>query len=672
MHDAPVGKYLRCKSISFRALGYGAQLPGVVQSANFKLRGPTKTEKHIPVAHPSPHKHQGVTGNRHHLANHTLTALLTIIIIIMAASQSITRSSATTTTTAAADKNDNSSNYGSFLWGAATALSLVYAYTAVLQARQRRRQLELERNNDVSKETYSTNTTSTAGDPANHDENTNTRDVPAVAASSSFHDNSSNSSRGQLTSLIQPQPSQHVPLLDRPDLDLRLIRKAEAVIRSRTDKIVIVVERCTNDHNYSAILRTAEALGIQTVCLLDPPPATHVREDGTVHTMDDNDNDNNQEALEHDPSGNNNSANGTTTRKSVAMPVVRLSDSEKRAFEDHRKFAQNATEWLTIHEFSTATECITQLKREGYQVWVTDLSQEAVSLTAAGLQQAQAAAEALQQAAETAAQDESAAASESSSRSSCCCWPMPEKIALVVGTEAVGCSQEMLLGGDLRVYLPLAGFADSLNLSVATALVVQQLFHLSSSSCSCNNGNGYAGSMSEQGRHALRQQWFPKLAQQRLLSARGKKQRKALLKQIQLCERLQARFATPTEKRRSGDDDDDNEGVIQGSPSPEQLAKIAKLPAHREELRRLEDQSHFGLAAAAVADLVAHPPEPLTDLRRADPHRVTFVGKATKRLHAEHWKDMVAVTDTTTTLNATAAGFRERILAAGGGMPSDV
>jgi tRNA G18 (ribose-2'-O)-methylase SpoU len=69
------------------------------------------------------------------------------------------------------------------------------------------------------------------------------------------------------------------PLLDAPDLDLRLIRKAEGVIQCRTgSELIIVVERCTNDHNYSAILRTAEALGIQNVWLIDPPPMT----DGTT------------------------------------------------------------------------------------------------------------------------------------------------------------------------------------------------------------------------------------------------------------------------------------------------------------------------------------------------------------------------------------------------------
>ena len=60
-------------------------------------------------------------------------------------------------------------------------------------------------------------------------------------------------------------------LMDRPDLDQRMLRKAEAVIQWRTTRLVVVVERCTNDYNYSAILRTAEALGIQIIYMIDPP-----------------------------------------------------------------------------------------------------------------------------------------------------------------------------------------------------------------------------------------------------------------------------------------------------------------------------------------------------------------------------------------------------------------
>ena len=51
----------------------------------------------------------------------------------------------------------------------------------------------------------------------------------------------------------------------------RLLRKCETVLSKRTDQIMVVVERSVDTHNYSAIIRTAEALGIQHLWVVSPP-----------------------------------------------------------------------------------------------------------------------------------------------------------------------------------------------------------------------------------------------------------------------------------------------------------------------------------------------------------------------------------------------------------------
>ena len=81
------------------------------------------------------------------------------------------------------------------------------------------------------------------------------------------------------------------------------------------------------------------------------------------------------------------------------------------------------------------------LREEGRTVWATDLAQGAVVLApgAAWL-----------------------GATPAS---------LPEKLALVIGTESTGVSQFILDNADRRVYLPQNGFADSLNASVAAALI---------------------------------------------------------------------------------------------------------------------------------------------------------------------------------------------------------
>lgn len=373
-------------------------------------------------------------------------------------------------------------------------------------------------------------------------------------------------------------------LFDTPDLDLRLIRKAEAVIQWRSSGLQVVVERCTNDHNHSAILRTAEALGIQHVHIIDPPTVTNGM--GLVVVE-----------------GCNKSQQQVTAKQ--------LSAHEQQERQQHRLFAQNATEWLQIHEYASTQQCLEQLRREGFAVWATDLSQEAVALPSP---------QELQQ------------LSRWQPRSNNAIARIPDKLAIVFGTEAVGCTQEMLDGADLRVYLPLRGFADSLNLSVAAALVLHHLI-LSKPT--------FVGDMLEEERRQLRQAWFGKLASQRILTAKEKKQRRKLQVKLMDIERLQA-------KQRAGE-----------SLFPEQARKLV----HKDELQREWDAMEKKTQASSqiTQEWVDAPPAPLSDLRRHDEHRVTFVGKNTKKFYQDHWKGMPAVEHAQSREFTTAQTFRDRM-----------
>ena len=71
---------------------------------------------------------------------------------------------------------------------------------------------------------------------------------------------------------------------------------------------------------------------------------------------------------------------------------------------------------------------------------------------------------------------------------------------VVIGTESTGCSPPMLSAADRRIYMPLHGFADSLNLAVAAALLLQRLQDIDDS---------VVGDMSEPERTALRREWYP-------------------------------------------------------------------------------------------------------------------------------------------------------------------
>ena len=81
---------------------------------------------------------------------------------------------------------------------------------------------------------------------------------------------------------------------------------------------------------------------------------------------------------------------------------------------------------------------------DNYNAWVTDLSQESTHVSSTTLIKSM----------------------------------RHNKIAVVVGAEVLGASNEVLQVADLRTCLPLCGFSDSLDLNVVTALVFQALHHM--------------------------------------------------------------------------------------------------------------------------------------------------------------------------------------------------
>lgn len=191
----------------------------------------------------------------------------------------------------------------------------------------------------------------------------------------------------------------------------------------------------------------------------------------------------------------------------------------------------------------------------------------------------------------------------------------------------------MLNAADVRVYLPLRGFADSLNLSVATALVVHQMFILDPT---------LVGAMSEEERRGLRRDWYARLASQRLLSSSQKKNRAKLITYIKKCEEIERKINV-------------GERV-----DPDEVSKWEKMDFKKMELDAIDKKVMLD-AQTAVRDLAENPPEPITDMRRADEHRVCYVGRGTKNKYGELWEDMPATANAQAKQMASAAFFRERV-----------
>lgn len=211
---------------------------------------------------------------------------------------------------------------------------------------------------------------------------------------------------------------------------------------------------------------------------------------------------------------------------------------------------------------------------------------------------------------------------------------IPDKIALVFGTEAVGASTYMLEQADKRVYLPLRGYADSLNLSVATALITQAIFFMDPT---------LIGAMGEVERKSLRTAWFTKLAQQRILSSTQKKNRKKLTGQINKCEAIRQRMKDnpnyhiqPSEQKKL-DECSSYKRELEALDALIDPAKVQKGDFHigrnssvvlsyivlySNLISNLSSCFFFSLRThIAVQEWIDNPPIALTDLRRADTHR---------------------------------------------------
>lgn len=148
-----------------------------------------------------------------------------------------------------------------------------------------------------------------------------------------------------------------------------------------------------------------------------------------------------------------------------------LINANERQVKNHKtsgkKITKNCAVWLSVRSFSSIVECVAALHEAQCTIWATDLSPAAQPLTVAAKPAA-----------------------------------LPEKLAIVIGRETDGVSAEMLDAAHQRVYFPIFGFTESLNLSVATALVLQRVFDWFPE---------IRGDLGDIEKQAIREQWYPQL-----------------------------------------------------------------------------------------------------------------------------------------------------------------
>ena len=163
--------------------------------------------------------------------------------------------------------------------------------------------------------------------------------------------------------------------------------------QSRLDKInrvvenrqqgAIIIENVVDPHNAEAAVRSCDAFGIQRVCFIFE-----------------------------------------TVKKFNPRRVGKASSS-------------SANKWVDYSIYDTTEECISELKKEGYEVIATVLDDEAESLYTAKLEN--------------------------------------PKTAFMFGNEKEGLSEKAIKLADRKMYIPMLGFVQSLNISVTASIFLFEL-----------------------------------------------------------------------------------------------------------------------------------------------------------------------------------------------------
>jgi len=179
------------------------------------------------------------------------------------------------------------------------------------------------------------------------------------------------------------------------------------VLNKRQPDITVVLENVFDPHNISAVMRTCDAIGMQDIFVLNNKIPPH--------------------------------------RKWGA------------------KSSSSAAKWLTIHQYTDADECFTELRKRYKKIYATHLSTDAVGLHELNL---------------------------------------TEPVALIFGNEHSGVSEEIVAMADGNFIIPQVGIIKSLNISVACAVTLYEAYRQK-----LNSGHYDAPRLEGDQLNTLRDEW---------------------------------------------------------------------------------------------------------------------------------------------------------------------
>jgi len=151
------------------------------------------------------------------------------------------------------------------------------------------------------------------------------------------------------------------------------------------------------------------------------------------------------------------------TCDAFGVQEIHVVEGPMKPYDRNKKISQNADKWLDVVRWRSTAECLAALKERGYAIYVTHLG------------------------------DGSAGLSDLSFAS---------PVALVFGNESRGVSDEALAAADRRYAIPMLGFSQSLNVSVAAAVSLSRAVERRRAE------RGRHGDLPEEDARALRERFY--------------------------------------------------------------------------------------------------------------------------------------------------------------------
>jgi len=166
------------------------------------------------------------------------------------------------------------------------------------------------------------------------------------------------------------------------------------------------------------------------------------------------------------------------TCEAFGVQAVHVVEGPMKVYDPNKKISQNADKWLDVRRWSSTRDCLGFLKAEGFRIYATHLGQDSVSLGDLSFE---------------------------------------PRVALVFGNEHRGVSDEAAALADVNFTIPMFGFSQSFNVSVAAAITLARAVDRRTAE------RGRHGDLDEGEAQALRERFYSLAVRQRARIAKAER-----------------------------------------------------------------------------------------------------------------------------------------------------